>query len=118
MAARSIRRESCRGLLAVDGGEVAVLGQQIVKGSLLDDLSRVHDQDAATMGYAGNTVADLERGAVFLDAPQSSLEALLGFGVEGAGAVVQHQGVRLGQQGPGDGKPLLLATRQGDTLFA
>ena len=67
----------------------------------------VQHQDAARLPDAGDPLGDQERGA--LEAPDGPAQGGVRREVQGAGAVVQDQDLRLLHESPGDGEPLALA---------
>ena len=66
----------------------------------------------------GEPVGDDDGGAALAQFVQGGLDPLLGDGVQGGGGLVQHQNLRIFQEHPGDGDPLLLAAGEHDPPFA
>ena len=86
--------------------------QQIGVVALLHQPSFVEHQDAVGGPDGGEAVGDHQRGAPFHDPFQGLVDKGLGFGVEMGGGLVEDEYLRVFQDHPGQGDPLLLAARQ------
>src|ERR1017187_9705712 len=67
-------------LLVVEGGVVAVEGEQFVVGAVFDDVSVVEDGDAVGVAHGGDAVGDEDGGASLHELAQSVEDLVLGVG--------------------------------------
>ena len=89
---------------------VAVVGDQLVVGSLLDDPAGFKDDDPIAAADRRDLVRDDHARAAGKMTVQSPLDSRLGFGIQGACAIIQQQHRRTGDDRPGQGQPLALTT--------
>ena len=106
------------GLLGIRGGVVAVEGEQLLVGALLDDPAVLEDDDPVAAADRGDLVRDDQAGAAGEVLLQGLLDPRLGLGVEGAGAVVEQQDGGVGDEGPGQGQALPLAAGEREPALA
>ena len=92
---------------------------KLIVGALLDDVSGVHDDDLVSvpdcrepMGDHDNCLRPLRYERV-----QSRLHLMFALSIEGTGSFVEQQDLWLSHKCPGDGDPLLLASRQAHASF-
>ena len=83
--------------------------EQLRRTPLLEDAAGIEDNDPIGVPDSGHFVRDDEAGAPRQQLLERGLDAALRLRVQGAGAVVEQEHRRLGNQGPGQGQPLPLA---------
>ena len=93
-------------------GVNAALGHQALVGALLADALFVQDENPVSALNGGQPMGDNQGGAVACQVLQGPLHHLLALGVQSAGGLVQNEDGRVLQKGPGNGKPLALASGQ------
>ena len=103
----------CAGIELVVG---ALLGDQIIVGTPLDDAAMVQDHDAVGVHDGAEAVRDDEYGSAMHQGIHTVLDQLLGTGVDGGGGFVQDHDRRIGHSGPGNGDQLPLTLRQAATV--
>ena len=86
--------------------------------TLVDDLAPLQHQDEIGPADLAEPVGDEERRSLAADAIHRLLDAVFGGAVDGAGAVIQDQDARIGQEGASDGNALSLAAGQGHAALA
>ncbi len=82
------------------------------------DAALVHDGDPVGEVQRRAPVGDEQRGAALHDAPQGGVDPLFHPGVDRARGIVEDQDARVRQDGPGEGDPLPLASRQAQPSLA
>src|ERR1039458_1148897 len=105
-------------LLVVEGGVVAVEGEQFVVGAVFDDVSVVEDGDAVGVAHGGDAVGDEDGGASLHELAQAVEDLVLGVGIDAGESVIEHQDTRLPNDGAGDGDTLLLSSGEGEAALA
>ncbi len=96
----------------------AVGGDELCVRALLDDLARLHHQDAVAGEHGRQPVRDDEGGAVLHQPLERGLYQRLALGVERGRRLVEQEERRLAQDGAGNGDALALAARQRHPTFA
>ena len=75
----------------------------------VDDAPAFHDHDAIRFQNGGKPVRDDKAGAVEHEVVEGLLNHVFGFGIKGAGGLVQNEQRRILEQGAGNGQALFLA---------
>lgn len=96
----------------VEVGASLALGQQLAVGAFLEDGAALDDGDRVAVLDGGEAMGHHDGGAPHHDPVQRVLHDLLRVRVQRAGGLVQQQNARVLQNGPRDGDPLLLPSRQ------
>ena len=86
--------------------------------ALLDHFAIRNHEDAVRRAHGAQAVRDDEAGAAIERLLDGVLDGHFGFGVDGAGRLVQHKNRRVGQQRAGKGDQLLLPRGQAVAALA
>src|SRR5262249_2707703 len=105
---RGLISEEALGLLAYQGGRVAVLLDQLVMGPGLGDAAVFQDDNSVCTHDGGEAVGDDEGGPTPEQGSQAVERCGVGRGVQGRGWLVGDDHGRGSEQGPGDGGSLAL----------
>src|SRR6266481_7001985 len=92
--------------------------QQFVMASLVDQFAAFQDENFIGPADLRQAMGNQQRGAALQDAVNGLLDFVFSGAVDSAGRVIEHQDVRVGQQGAGDGDALALTARKRDATFA
>ena len=92
--------------------------EQFLVPSDVDDAPTFHDHDAIRFEDGGKPMRDDQAGTVEHEVVERLLDHVFGFGIEGAGGLVQNEQGRVLEQGAGDGDALLLPAGEPDPAFA
>ena len=111
-------RRRLLGLFRHQVGVGAVSGHEAVMGAALDDATVFEDQDRVAVDHAGQAVGDDQGRPILHESVEGPADDGLVLGIDRRGGLVQHQDRGVPQQGPGDGHPLALASRELDPLLA
>ena len=84
----------------------------------LHNMLPFHHGNHIRIADGGEPVGNDNGGAALAQFVQGGLDSLLGDGVQGGGCLIQHQDLRIFQEHPGDGDPLLLAAGEHDSPLA
>ena len=86
--------------------------------ALFHDLALLEDDDLVGISNSGETVRDNDACLLSHELVQCFLYLVLAFGIESACRLIQKNHLRLANESPGDGDPLLLAAGEPDTALA
>jgi hypothetical protein len=75
----------------------------------LDDAAMVEHDDLVGVADGGQPVGDGDGGAALGEGVEGMLDGSFGFGVQGAGGLVEYEYAGVAEQGAGDGDALLFA---------
>jgi hypothetical protein len=82
---------------------------QLLVGARFHQPALVEDVDVVDVADGGQAVRDDDDGGLALEGVDAALDEALGFGVEGAGGLVQDEQVGLAEELAGDEQALALA---------
>src|SRR5580704_2003682 len=95
-----------------EAGVTAAAGDEAGVIAGLDDVAVIQHDDMVGVAHGGEPVGDGDGGAAAGEGVEGLLDGALGFGVQGAGGLVEYEHARVAQQGPGNGDALLLSARE------
>jgi hypothetical protein len=95
-----------------------VEGVEGLMGATFEDASLLDDQDLVGAADGGEAVGDDKGGTALHEEVEAALDEGFGFGVEGAGGLVEDEDTGVGQDGAGDGEALALAAGEFDAALA
>ncbi len=91
---------------------------QFVVCTLFCDPPLVQHDNHVRIFHRGNPMADDDARPVLHDRPETAENRLFRVGIDGRKCIVQDENFRFSKYGPGDARPLLLASRQRYAPFA
>ena len=80
----------------------ALFGREGLVGSALDDIAVAHDEDPVGFAHGAEPVGDDEGRAFFQEVVEGLLDEFFGFGVEGAGGLIEDEDGWVFDDRPGD----------------
>src|SRR5476651_537842 len=89
---------------------IAALRDQLIVRTALNNASLIHRQDLVRMSHGRESVRDDNHRAPGADLSHVVLDDAFRFEVERAGRFIEYQNSGIGQQSPGNGEALALAT--------
>src|SRR5262249_11800388 len=106
------------GLQQIERGVAPAGLDQLVVAAVLDHAPAVDGDDAVAAAYGGQPVRDNDHGAPLADLLHAVLDDALALVIERARRLIKDQNAWIGDQRPGDGHPLPLATGEGGATLA
>src|SRR6476646_5731424 len=91
---------------------------QRLVGPAFHDSSLLKNQDLVNLADGGEAMGDDEGGTVLHQKLQAVLNQLLRFRIEAGSRLVQNEDSRVGEDGPGNGRALLLAPGKLQSAFS
>jgi len=92
--------------------------KQLRMVAALNHSSLFNHQDLVSTANGGQPVGDHEGSTALHQLGEAGLDHRLRFGIQGTGGFIEYENAGLGQQRPGDGKPLPLAAGELDPALS
>ena len=108
MASPRLRRGHFHVFIAFQCGVGTVFFQELLTGTLFDDMLFIDHGNAVGIAYRRKPVRDDNTGFPLAQEIEAALDFLLRYAVEGGGRLIQDENGRILQKDPGDGNTLFL----------